>query len=289
MKKIILTLVLGFFCLQIFSQTAVGTPEQLEQFYKTTTYVVLEKNPMLQYNSIIKKTVEKHWKITPYKFVTFSTDEFEKARLDPNKSFLIMHNVNFEKDKTKANYKYLYIVLGGNYEIINQMPEIANVPVAYDDMDEGTYDYKLGMLCQFLQKHIELTKSNPSLNKKNILKYYYKNITADMHEKTLYITKDVLAKNFKSMSEIKKYYPYKLKLVEKSEIKKAIDSFDKNVVFVHKVGPEGSKRKARCFNTIVGAGEPQLYYFSYHMISDKKPEGLTKKDWKKMGKAKKNK
>lgn len=268
------------------AQEAVGTPEQLDQFYKTTTYIVLEKNPLLMYNQIIKKTVEKHWKITPFEFVTFSTDEFEEARMDPNKSFLIVHQGFYEKDKTKAKYQYLDVILGGDYEYERQMPVIASVPISYVGVEEESYSYKLGMLCQFLQKHIELTKSNPTLTKKNILKYYYKNITGELQNKTLYITKDVLAKNFKSMKEIKALYPHKIELVEQADVEKAIDEGNKDVVFVHKVGPEGNK-KARCFNTIVGAADAQLYYFNHHMISDKKPEGLSKKDWKKMGKAKK--
>ena len=75
--------------------------------------------------------------------------------------------------------------------------------------------------------------------------------------------------------------------MSRDDIKAAIDNKDENVVFVHKVGPEGAKRKARCFNTIVGAADAQLYYFSWHMISDKNPEGLTLKDFKKLAKAKK--
>ncbi len=288
MKKIViaLTLILAFFINQ--AQTTVGTPEQLDQFLNTTTYVVLENNPMLQYNHLIKETVEKHWDLTKYEFVTFSTEEFEEARLDPNKSFLIVNRVFFEKDKTKAKYNYLCVQLGGDYQFINQMPDIAQVPIAYDGLEEEYYAYKLGMLVRFLQNHIKLTQENPDLNSKNILKYYYKNITADVKEKTLYVTKGDLAKGF-GMKEVKAIYPHKVELVTKDKIEEAIDNHDKNIVFVHKVGPEGSKRKARCFNTIVGAADAKMYYFSWHMISDKKPEGLTKKDWQKLAKAKKKK
>ncbi len=288
MKKIViaLTLILSFFISQ--AQTTVGTPEQLDQFFKTTTYVVLENNPMLQYNRLIKETVEKHWDLTKYEFVTFSTEEFEEARLDPNKSFLIVNRVFFEKDKTKAKYNYLCVQLGGDYQFVNQMPDIAQVPIAYDGIDEEYYAYKLGMLVRFLQSHIKLTQEHPELNSKNILKYYYKNITADVKEKTLYVTKGDLAKGF-GMKEVKAVYPYKVKLVTKDEIKAAIDNHDKDIVFVHKVGPEGAKHKARCFNTIVGAADAKMYYFNWHMISDKNPEGLTKKDWQKLAKAKKSK
>lgn len=288
MKKIVFTVVLLSVVALTFAQTAVGTAEDIKRFFNTTTYVVLEPNPLLEYNSIIKETVKKHWTLTPVEFVTFSTDDFEKARFDTTKSFLITHKVIYEKDKTKAKYNYLYLVLGGDYEYVYQMPEIANVPMAYDGVEEETYAYKIGMLTQFVQKHVELTRDNPQLTKKNVLKYYYKNLTADVKNKTLYITKDNLAKNFKSMNEIKSIYPYKVELVEREDVLKAIDEHNDDVVFIHKVGPEGSKRKARCYNTIVGT-DATLYYFSYHMISDKAPEGMLKKDWKKLAKAKEKK
>lgn len=287
MKKILVLSLIIASSVMTFAQKAVGTPQQIEQFLKTTTYVVLEKNPLLEYNSIIKETVENVWDITPYEFVTFSTDDFEEARKDSTKSFLIMHKVYYDKDKTKAKYNYLYVVLGGNHEFVYQMPELASVPISYDGVEEDTYSYKLGMLCQFLQEHIKLTKDNPGLNSKKIIKYYYKNMTGDIQDKTLYVTKSDLASNFKSMKEIKAVYPYKVELVEQEEIEKAINEKNKDIVIIHKVGPEGSKRKARCYNTIMGAADAKLYYFSYHMISDKKPEGLLKSDWKKMAKAKK--
>ncbi len=286
MKRVAFALSLLTIAILSKAQTTVGTPEQIAQFLKTTTYVVLENNPMLQYNILIKETVEKHWDLTKFEFVTFSTDEFDEARKDPNKSFLIVNKKFFEKDKTKAKYNYLCVLLGGNYEFVNQMPDIANIPISYDGMDEETYAYKLGMMVEFLQNHIKLCQAHPELNSKNILKYYYKNMTGDIRDKTLYVTKGDLAKNF-GMNEIKAVYPYPVKLVTRDEVKAAIDNHDENVVFVHKVGPEGTKRTARCFNTIVGAGDAQLYYFSWHMISDKAPEGLLKKDWKKLAKAKK--
>jgi len=286
MKKIALALILlmGFYVNQ--AQTSVGTPAQIEQFLKTTTYVVLEKNPMLEYNILIKEAVEKHWDLTKFEFVTFSTDEFDSVRMDPNKSFIIVNQMVFEKDEVKAKYKYLCVQLGGDYEFVNQMPDIAQVPIAYEDIEEDYYAYKLGILLEFLQNHIKLTQANPKITAKSSVKYYYKSMTGDVKDKTLYVTEDNLAKGF-GMKEIKAVYPYNVKLVTKAEVKAAIDNNEENVVFVHKIGPEGSKRKARCYNIIMGAADAKLYFYSMHTISDKAPEGLTKKDWQKLAKAKK--
>jgi hypothetical protein len=289
MKKSVIIGLLIAFSASLFGQQTVGTPEEIERFFKTTTYVVLENNPMLEYNQIIKKTVQKHWTLTPVEFVTFSTEEFEEARMDPTKSFLIRNTQYYERDKVKVKYDYLCLQLGGDYKFVRQMPDIAQVPIAYNGIEEEYYGYKLGMLCRFIQNHVELTKANPELNSKNIIKKYYNKQMADIHDKTLYLIKDDLTPEVNNEKKIKAIYPYKFKIVTREEVKEAIDRQDKNVVFLHKIGPESSKRKARCYKAIVGAGDARLYFFSWHMISDKKKEGLLAKDFKKLAKAKKKK
>jgi hypothetical protein len=60
---------------------------------------------------------------------------------------------------------------------------------------------------------------------------------------------------------------------------------DKNVVFLHKVGPEGSKLKARVYKILIGAGDSNFYYFDYHKVSPRKPDAFLEFDLKKIGKA----
>ena len=269
----------------VFSQQTVGTHAQLEHFLRTKTYVVLENNPLLEYNSIIKETIKKHWTLTKYEFVTFGKKKFNRVRMDTSYSFLIFHKVYFDKDKTRAVYNFLSLELGGKYKFIKQMPDLCSVPVSYVDVDEDFYNYKMGLIVRFIQSHIRLTLKHPELKSSNIIRYYNKN-TSNIHDKTLYVTKNDLTKDVNTLAKIKKIYPYKVVIATRKEIKQVIDNHDKNAVILHKVGPEHSKRKARCYNTILGANDAKLYYFSYHMISDKKPEGLLVKDFKKMAKAK---
>ncbi|MBE9466820.1 MAG: hypothetical protein IMY72_00705 [Bacteroidetes bacterium] len=268
-----------------FAQQTVGTHQQIEHFFKTKTYIVLENNPLLEYNGIIKETVKNHWDLTDYEFVTFGKNEFERVRMDTAFSFVIFHKLYFNKDKTRAQYNFLSLELGGDYKFIKQMPDLCSIPVSYVDVEEDVYNYKMGLIIRFLQSHIKLTREHPELKSSNIIKYYNKN-TSNIHNKTLYVTKNDLSKDVNTLAKIKKIYPYKVKIATRDEIKQVVDSHDKNAVILHKVGPEHSKRKARCYNSILGADDAKLYYFSYHMISDKKPEGLLAKDFKKMAKAK---
>ena len=102
MKKLFAIMMMGAFVYNAQAQQAVGTPAELNRFKNTTTVVVLENNPMLEYNLKIKETVEKHWDISKYEILTFSTSEFEKARMDSTKSFLVKNTVYNDKDKTKS-------------------------------------------------------------------------------------------------------------------------------------------------------------------------------------------
>lgn len=287
MKKTIALILMGALFYSAQAQQAVGRPESLKRFKNTTTMVVLEKNPMLEYNFKIKETVEKHWNINKYEVITFSTADFEKARKDSTKAFLVKNTVYNEKDKTKSKFDYLCVELGGDYEFVRQMPDIASVPICYNGVSEESYGYKLGILCQFLQNHIKLTTENPSLNSKNILKYYNSQM-ADIHDKTLYLVDCELNPDLNTEAAIKAVYPYKFKIVTREEAEAAIDRKDPDVVLLHKVGPEGTRKKeVRCYKAIIGASDARLYYFAFHMINDKAKEGMLAKDFQKLAKAKK--
>ena len=101
----------------------------LMAFFTTKTLVVLEDNPLMEYNSIIKKVMQQEWNITEYDFI--SNKEFEEKRMDPQYSFIYMSQVTFEDDKTDASYRFLHLSLGGDYFRLNEMPDIASVPLAY--------------------------------------------------------------------------------------------------------------------------------------------------------------
>ncbi|NOZ46017.1 MAG: hypothetical protein GXO79_04460 [Chlorobi bacterium] len=281
MKKILFTVLLLVFVQFSFSQKSVATQEQIQAFLKTKTLVVLDPSPLSDYNIEIQETIKKHWDITEYEFIAHS--EFEKKRVDPKYSFLIMNRVFYTKDKTQAQYNFLHLLLGGDYLLMKDMPELASVPVSYLEVDESSYSYKLGILVRFMQNHVKLTRDNPNLNNNNIIRYYNKNMVG-VREKTLYVIQDELAKNVNTLKKIHKIYPYDVKIVTKEDIEDAINRHDENVVLLHKVGPENYNKKARCWNVLIGASDAKLYYFAYHMVSAKKPDGFLAEDFKKLAK-----
>jgi len=263
------------------AQDYVPSQDDIKAFYNTKTLVVLLDNPLLEYNSIIKEVMEQEWTITEFEFITFK--EFEEKRLDPQYSFLYMSMVMFDNDKTDAQYRFLHLSMGGDYFRMNQMPDIASVPLAYYSVEEDNYTYKLALLVRFIQQHALLIKEHPEIVSANVFKYYNNNIK-DIKTKTLYVLEEELSKEVNSAARIRSVYPYKFKIVTKEEITDAIKNRDQDVVFLHKVGPEGTKLDARCYNIVIGAGDANFYYFDYHKISDKNPDGLLEDDFKKMAK-----
>ncbi len=262
-----------------FSQKEVATQEEIKQFFKTKTLIVIDNNPLSEYNFEIKDAIKKNWKLTEYDFISIS--EYEKKRKDPAYSFLTVDKVFFEKDKTQAEYEFLCLSLGGKYRTTTDMPQLCAVPLCYFGVDEESYVYKIGTLINFIQNHVLLTSKNPDLDSKNIITHYNKSIS-DVKTKTLYIIKDEMVDNVNTEAEVKAVYPYKFKFVSRDDIKEAIENDNKDIVFLHKVGPEGTKRKARCFKILIGAADAKLYYFNFHMISSKNPDGFLMRDFKKL-------
>jgi hypothetical protein len=260
-----------------YSQSVVPSRQDIAAFFTTKTLVVLEDNPLMEYNDIIKKVMEQEWKITEYDFV--SSKDFDKKRLDPQYSFIYMSRVTFENDKTDAEYRFLQLSLGGDYFRLNEMPDIASVPLAYYDVEEDRYAYKLAIILRFMQNHARLIQEHPEIVSQNVFKHYNENIQ-EIKDKTFYLLKEELGTDVNTEAKIKKIYPYKFKLVTTEDIEQAIRDRDPDVVFLHKVGPEGTKINARCYNVIIGAADAKFYYFDYHKISDKNPDGFLASDFK---------
>jgi len=281
MKKIFAYLILACIALPLMSQVYIPVREDMEKFFKTKTFVVLDRNPLNSYDGQIKEAMENEWTVTEFDFIEYN--EFEEKRKDPNLSFIMLVNIHFEKDKLNASYKFLNLMLGGEYYDMSVMPDLVSIPVSYRDVEEESYDYKMGILVRFMQNHIKLMYENPEIINKNIFKYYNDN-RGDMANKTIYFVESELASDVNSLSRISKVYDGKVQIVSKEEIKEAIMYKNDEVVFLHKVGPEGTRMNARCYNILIGAGDANFYYFEYHMINDKRPDGFSAKDFKKLAK-----
>ncbi len=261
------------------AQNTVGTPEQLKQFFKTKTLVVLDNDPFSESNIQLKSAVQNNWKLTEFEFI--NVDDYEKKIKNPNFSFLTIDVVYYEGDKSASKYNFLCIALGGNYKNESEMPQLCTIPLSYADAEQETYSYKIATMINFMQNHITLTSKNPELKNSNIIEYYKKNLS-ELQNKILYVAKDELEMRINTDEKFKKIYPYKFKIVSRDIIEDAIDNKNQDVVFLHKVGPEKNNNKAKCWNILIGASDAKLYYFDYHKIDEAHPDALLESELKKI-------
>jgi hypothetical protein len=283
MKNLIALILLMIPLLSLQAQREyLPTPEDLTRFYTTKTYVVLSNNPLSDYNFEIEDAMNKYWTITEFEFLPY--EDFEKKSLDQNASFLYVAVVNFEKDKSLTRYMFLCLSLGGERETIDDLKDIANLPLSYHGVDEDHYTYKLGTMVRFLQEHIKLITDNPGLVSQNVYQYYNDNM-ADVKGKTLYLVEDELAPEVSTEAKIHAVYPYPVKIVDREEIKELIMNGDPNAVFLHKVGPEGKKMEARVYKILIGAADAKFYYYNYHKASSKNPDAFLSNDFRRLEKA----
>jgi hypothetical protein len=180
----------------------------------------------------------------------------------------------------------LSLLLGGNEKIVSNMPDLCSVPLSYAGVDEDTYSYKIAVLLRFMQNHVNFIRTNPDFIKENVFKHYNDSM-GEIHDKLLYLLPEDLNKDVNTDAKIKKVYPYKFKLVSKEEIDQAIKNRDTNIVFLDKVGPEGTKLDARVFKIIIGAADAKFYYWDWHKLDeDKHPDAFLMSDFERLAKSK---
>jgi hypothetical protein len=255
------------------------TPDDAARFLKSVTCVVKEDNQFSFYNAEIRDAVSKYWKVTPVKYIT--GEEFNVMRNDPSYSFLVLTITNFSNDKSGSTYDFLNLLQGADVDELDQLPEFCAIPLCFSGAPEEEYSYKLGLIIRFMEYHAELVMNNPSTTALRYLKYYNKNVP-EIRTKTILVREQDLAPEVNTLERIAVHYPYKVRIVDEEEIIRAIEEKEKDVLIVHKVGPEGVKQTGTCMKTLIGTDDAVMYYYDSHMVDSRNASGLLISDFKRL-------
>ena len=276
MKTIIISTCFALICLHnAVSQISYPTPRDAGKLMNTKTLVVLEDNMFSSFNSHIKTVVNEFWDITEFEFV--SAKEFNEKRRDEQYSFLVPIQTSFQKDKSNTQWVFLNLLLGAKTEAIAGMPEFCSIPLYVISEEEEGYGYYLPLIIQFIQKRVAQIKENPDVKSLENLKYYNKNIPM-LENKTIFVQENDLSPEINTIEKIAEYYPYKVNIVSEDEIEQAIKEKIENVVVLHSVGPGASEDAGRCYKMLFGADDSRMYFYNYHTINSKRPDGLLSRD-----------
>ena len=279
MKKLLIIIAIVCCAQYIVGQQHLPKIDDYRRFLKSKTMVVYDDEMMSDFNMKIKEIMKRSWSITPVEFIT--SKEFEKVKHNPDLSFLLTSIVTFDKDKINARYNFLCLLMGQPNAKITNLPDLCSLPLSYAQVEDESYYYKLEAFVQFMQTHVNDVLADPSLIGENGFKKYSEG-AGKLANKILYLIKEDVAPDIRDLNKIKAIYPHPVKFVTQEDVEEAVAKKDNNVVFLHKVGPEGTRTKARVFKLIVGAGDSKLYYWDYEMITKASDDALQAKDLKKM-------
>lgn len=280
MKKFLFAGLMLVSTLMLSGQAPFPDKEEIQQFSVSKTCVVLEDDPFSVFNQYIKEAVQAFWKITPYEFI--EVKDFNLRRRDPQYSFIVLTQTNFEKDKANGLFNFLNLLQGQKVGSIGEMPEICAIPLSFAGEEDLDYGYKLGAILSFMQKHAEMIKADPSLTGRKYLKYYNKFIP-DVAGKTILVKQEDLSPQISTIEDIKAIYGNKIEIVSEEDIVKAIETKAPATVILHKVGPVGEDTgSGYCFKMLIGTDDANMYYYNQHVINKTNPNGLLAADLKRL-------
>ena len=280
MKRTIFTLSILCFAATLLSQAPFPSKEEIEQFSKSKTCVVLEDDPLSDFNLFIKDAMKEYWTITPYEFITVS--DFNVRRISNSLSFIVLTNTNYDKDKSNSVFNFINLLQGKNVDKLGEMPEICAIPLSFAGEEDAEYGYKLGAILSFMQKHAQLIMEDPSKTGRKYLKFYNENIPAAM-DKTILFKKEDLSPEINTIEKIKAVYSNKVEIVAEEDIVNAIKNKTPNTLILHLVAPVGERSgEGYCFKMLIGADDANMYYYNVHSIDKKNPKGFLPADLKRL-------
>ena len=259
------------------SKVTYADKKQIEDFFKSTTMVVMDADPWSSYNPVITAAVKKYWTITPYEIITSA--QFDKMLTDPKHSFIFLSKVQLAKDKEEVYYMYLNVVMGAKVRDITNLPELLSIPLAYSEVDEDDYIDKLPLMIRFAQVHLGNLKDAKNPNSL----YDLKNYSSDsklLKDKVLYVKESDLAEEVNTLEKIRKEYSGTVKIVTSDEIVKAIEEKAPNTAVLHQIGPGEDENKGRSYRQIFGIDDAKLYYYNHQTITQKRPAGMLARDFR---------
>lgn len=276
MKRILILAVLVLFGLQLSAQVRAAKKKDLEAFTKTKTLVVLDENPFSIINEVMKDEMKRFWKATPYEFITMK--EFDEKKKDEKYSFIVFAEI--EQTNLDNQYNFLNFALGSKTDDFNEMPDLGSVPLSYTSADEDNYLYKVGAFLMFMQNYTKFRSNIAHMRLQRLLNVKDRNL----HSKEIWFLEEELEESVNTIEKIKEVYPHGVRIATREEIRQAIHEQNPNVAFLHKIGPEETRKSGRVWKFIVSASDGLVLFSNNHDLSKEEPDAFLRNDFKEMAK-----
>lgn len=266
------------FCLQSFGQNSLKEiKSNFRNFSSKTTVVVLDPDGMT--DAAIRDAVVKEWKISPYKFCTYS--EYQEIKGDTSLFFLLLQKGRYKREAAEG-IEYMTLVRGGGEtkNTILKHPELISLPLRGIGDESGRFFSFIPAYINIIQSHIGKIADGILLAYAGELAYSNRSYDDLAEKRILFATQDI---GFKTeRDEIKWQFRGRADEVSEDEVIEALHSAKKDVVVSVVVAPAQLQKGGYCYKMLIGAGDRELYLFKKHKLSARNPKGFTREDIKRI-------
>lgn len=242
------------------------------QLYENPIHVILY-NDDPAYNSGIQQAINKYWSLNNYQFVT--EEEFNNLKKENANLFLIKNESQSVEEGTLVYDEVIRIVQfskGGK-----MITQVAGTPVIKKDEDDSSISYVNAVLGLQDKVQFEISKSENN-STFNSYSDKVKNRTNIVKLKTLYIADEDI-KDGLTVEMVNELYSGELVVLSRSELADLINS-QSNIVYAVVNNKPTSGFTYVNTKQIIDASNGQVLFKNESTTI--KPEGFSKKDWKKL-------
>jgi hypothetical protein len=275
---IILAVHLAFGSFTAMAQGPFANPDQVKAFTKTKLLVVLDGHDVA-FDAFLKDAVTKHWSISEFEFV--DGQRFSQEKANPNFSFLVTLQIQFDNDPQENIYHYLHVLLSHPTGDIKDMPVLAQLPFLGSTLTSSSHLHKTEMLVKFLQEYASNVVTNNGSAKYKKLNHLNKSIKA-LNGKTLVVAESQIDHALRSEELLKSVYKHNVQLVTDDELAEVINNAEKGIVVLHIVAPDLDANSGRCFKMIIEPATGEAFFYKTHKISSSRPPVMLRNDFRKI-------
>ncbi|MEM9897739.1 MAG: hypothetical protein AAF789_15390 [Bacteroidota bacterium] len=188
------------------------------------------------YNEVVRGSIEKYWKITPFKFVP--VQDLDSLALDHTYSMLVRdnsHKIRGRGRLIQRNHLALFPA-GRGSDFSNYGGHFAVSQFQLADIEQtADYAYKLPAMIHVMNHYMTFLDTVNYVDEDYfgpLMNEWQNQFRHDLNESTLYITEEDLPKGV-SLDKIKKAYPHPVVVAPKEEIGKLITSHAPDAAFLH--------------------------------------------------------
>lgn len=256
------------------AQLRQASKEELSYFFKSTTYVVKDKNSFSKFNSHLEKAMDSLWFVTKFKII----DEvaFEKLKTNPRHSFIFLSEVALNEGMMLDSYNVLNLVLGAESGNVNDMPDIASVPLSYKSTFEDNYLYKIAGFINYMQY-----MARRRLKEDFSMESMYGICSNSLKSKKIWILNDEIEDSLADTIKLAMLYPYSIEFKTKEEIQEALFLKKKDIAYFHLIAPPYNDDEIvlkNCWKFIIACDTGELLYSDGHIVEQNVPGRLLKQD-----------